>query len=480
MTVLKKTITLTVTLFLMLIIPMSAFSITIKKEQEIAKRFIEQVKAHYVIINDPEISDYITSLGEKILTSYPEQPFPYHFYVIKHDTFNAFAGPGGHIFIHSGLFEAMENEEELAGIIGHEISHVSCRHISERLDLQNKLKLSTIAGIAAGIFLGIYGDPAAGTALTVGAMAGGPAITLAYSREDEMQADKVGLKYLNQSGYSGKGLIRSLSKIRGRQWFGKDQIPVYMNTHPALEDRMSYISNWVDTNEEKKLSQSKSSFEFNLAHVKLTAGYGLIASAEQIYKNRLRKNPDDFYANYGYGIVLSRSGQYKEAIKYVNKTLEKKAFHTGILQTLGQIYFQNGDFVKARNVFAGILSIEPDNFTASLYYSKSLAECGALDEALDAIKNYAVEDIGKIKAFYCIADIYSRKKRLADSYYYLGLYYSGKKDIPNALVQFKMALSKEKNPEKKSKIKARLDKLKKRKIKKEPPENKKSGKNNPA
>ena len=476
MTVSKKTFLLIIALHLILIFPASAFSITIKKEQEIAKKFIEQVKAHYIIIEDPEISGYIAGLGEKILSNFPEQPFTYHFYVIKHDTFNAFAGPGGHIFIHSGLFEAMESEAELAGIIGHEISHVSCRHISDRLDLQNKLQLSTIAGIAAGIFLGIYGDPAAGTALTVGAMAGGPALTLAYSRDDEMQADRIGLKYLNMSGYSGQGLVRSLTKIRSRQWFGKDQIPVYMNTHPALEDRMSYISNWVDTNEKEGIFNTENSFDFNLAHAKLTAGYGLISKAKQGFKGQLNKNPEDFFANYGYGIVLSRSGHYKDAVKYLNKALEQRAFHTGILRTLGLVYFQNGDYIKAKNVFAGILSMEPDNFKASLYYSKSLAESGELNKAIDAIKNYAVEEIGKIKAFYCLADIYSRQKRFADSYYYLGLYYAGKADFTNARIQFEMALSKEKDPVKKTKIKTRLDKLKKKKRKKEPSEQQKSGK----
>ncbi len=452
-----------IALFLIVLQPFTSFAITIKKEQEIAKGFIEKVKTYYTIIDDPEITGYMKGLGEKLLAQYPEQPFTYHLYVVKHDAFNAFAGPGGHIFIHSGLFEAIEKEEDLAGIIGHEISHVSCRHISERLDLQDKIKLSTIAGIAAGIFLGIYGDPTAGTALTVGAMAGGPAVSLAFSREDEMQADRIGLKYLNAAGFSGRGLIRSLNTLRGQQWFGKDQVPVYMNTHPALEDRMGYINNWVDTNEKHQTFSSENSFEFELAHTKLTATYGNTQKALKLYRKKLDQTPDDFFGNYGYGIALSRTGNTAKAIQFLKTALEKKAFHTGVLQTLGLLYYNSGEFEKSRNVFAGIVSIQPESFTSNLYYSRSLIETGELDKALDTIKNYAVEEIGNIKAFYCLADIYSRKQQFADSYYYLGLYYKGKKDYKNAVNQFTMALSREKDPSKKDKIVAQLNSMKRKK-----------------
>lgn len=454
---------------LTLFYPSTGYSITIKKEEEIAKQFISQIKRHYRIIEEPEVTEYINEIGNKIVSAFPEQPFNYRFYVVRHDTYNAFAGPAGHIFIHSALFEALKNEDELAGILGHEIAHVSCRHISERFEKESKINLGTLAGIAASIFLSIYGDPATGTALLVGSLAGGTSASLAYSREDEMQADRMGLQYLNAAGFSGKGLIRALDVIRSRQWYGKQQIPGYMTTHPALEDRMAYISNWIDANEKGGSFTSENSFGFRLAHTIISAKYGNIAKAKKEFRKVLKKNEKSLLGNYGYGIALARSGKHSEAIGYLKKALEKKAFHTGILNTLGEEYFYTGDYKKAENVFAGVLTMDPGNFEASLYYSRSLIETGKLDEALEVIQKFALEDIGNIKAFYCMADIYSRQNRPADSYYYLGLYYSGIRDRKNAENQFRMALDKENDPAKKDKIKARLKKLSGKKPKKKKP-----------
>lgn len=471
MTTTKQFSVLLFTLAVIFVFSFSAFAITLKEEDDIAKEFISQVKTHYKIVSDPEIADYISDLGEKVLAQYPEQPFKYNFYVIKDDIYNAFAGPGGHIFINSGLFAALDNEEALAGIIGHEISHVACRHISERIDRAGKIGLSTIAGVAAGIFMSIYGDPAAGTALTVGSIAGGQSLSLAYSRKDEIQADRVGLKYLNDAGYSGRGLIDGLTQIRSRQWFGSDQIPVYLTTHPALEDRMSYIKNWVETHEKNRKKPMKSSFEFNMAHTKVVAKYTDIQKANTIFKNKLEQDENDLFANYGYGIILSRTGKYDKAIGYLKRALEKRAFHTGMIETLGRVYFDNGDYKKAKNIFEGILSIDPGNFEYNLIYSRCLAETGELDRAINGLRTFTSEENGKRKAFYYLADIYARKKMMVDSYYYLGLFYKANKDMRNALIQLERALSIVKDPLKKQKITNQLTILKDGKKKKPPKKN---------
>ncbi len=114
--------------------------------------------------------------------------------------------PGGQIFINSGLFEALESEDEIAGIIAHEISHVACRHISQQIEQSKKVGMGTLAGVAAGILLGAAGaGGAAASAAAIGSMAAGQSFVLAHSREDEMQADQRGVDFLTQAGYNPKG-----------------------------------------------------------------------------------------------------------------------------------------------------------------------------------------------------------------------------------------------------------------------------------
>jgi len=200
--------------FFIILLQGLAEGISAKKEQELSEEFLKAVFKRFEIIDDPLIVKYINNIGNRIVATLPPQPFKYHFYVIKEDAYNAFAGPAGHIFIFSGLIEAMDNEEELAGIIGHEISHVVCRHISKRIERSKKISALSLAGIAAGILLGIAGAGEAAQAVMVGSQAAGHSAALAYSREDEMQADEIGLKYLKKAGYNGKELITILQKIK--------------------------------------------------------------------------------------------------------------------------------------------------------------------------------------------------------------------------------------------------------------------------
>ena len=165
-------------------------------------QMLAMIHKYFDIVDDPVVVTYVNKIGDRILSALPQQPFKYHFYVIKEDVYNAFATPAGHIFVYSGLLEAMDEEEELAGILGHEIAHVYCRHISEKIERSKKIGLATLAGIAAGVLLGAGGAGEVGSAVTMGSMAAGQSAELSYSRENETQADQVGLKFITEAGYS--------------------------------------------------------------------------------------------------------------------------------------------------------------------------------------------------------------------------------------------------------------------------------------
>jgi predicted Zn-dependent protease len=219
----------------------------------------------------------------------------------------------------------MDNEEELAGILGHEIAHVACRHISDRIERSEKISMATLAGIAAGILLGVGGVGSVANAVTFGSIAAGQSASLAYSREDERQADQAGLLYLEQAGYSGRGLLKMLNKIRNKQWFGSEQIPTYLKTHPGTEDRMAYIDTWLANNQNTHQSISdapsyKISHGFQKAHMRLITLYGEEKALVNAFEKQLEANPSDPMANYGYGLLLQRTGNRREAASYFKKS----------------------------------------------------------------------------------------------------------------------------------------------------------------
>jgi len=217
--------------------------LTTAEEEDLGREFMRYVRKNLTLIEDPSIVNYVRKVGRRILAQYESLPFEFHCSVVKEEVYNAFAAPAGHVFINSGLLAAMESEEELAGILGHEIAHVLCRHISKRIEQSKKIGWVTLAGMLTGIFLS--GNPEAAGAITTGSMAAGQSLSLMYSREDERQADQVGLKYLNKAGYGGEGLLEMLNKIRKKRWFGSEHIPSYVQTHPAVEERMGYLDTWI-------------------------------------------------------------------------------------------------------------------------------------------------------------------------------------------------------------------------------------------
>ncbi|MBW2369030.1 MAG: M48 family metalloprotease, partial [Deltaproteobacteria bacterium] len=163
------------------VLTMPVCAITITDEEKLGRQFIKEVRRYFDLVTDAYIDRYINELGQRLLKAFPPQQLTYHFYVINQPVFNAFAGPGGHVFINSGLLEAMDSDAELAGILGHEIAHVSSRHISQKIGRAGKIQMVTLAGLVAGILLGAGGGGDVASALTVGSLAAGQSLSLAYS-----------------------------------------------------------------------------------------------------------------------------------------------------------------------------------------------------------------------------------------------------------------------------------------------------------
>jgi beta-barrel assembly-enhancing protease len=298
-----------------------ALAISIREEDKLAREFMKYITRQYEFITDPAIVQYVNHVGQKLLAAMPPQPFDYHFYVIKEDVYNAFAIPAGHIFINSGLLAAMESEDELAGILGHEIAHVVCRHLSQRIERSKKIDLATMAGMVAGIFLGATtGDATAMQALTIGSVAAGQTASLAYSRDNESQADQLGLVFITNAGYDPHGLLTALKRIRTKQWFGTQQIPTYMQTHPATEERIVWIDSWTTTHPDAiKKRRPISKEAFKRVNIRLKALYGDPNNVLQEFQTALAHNPSDEDMMYGYGLALAQLGKRDQALEQLKR-----------------------------------------------------------------------------------------------------------------------------------------------------------------
>lgn len=439
--------------------PVSA--ITIKEEKELSREFLAMLKKQLPLIEDPVIVDYVNKVGQKILAVMPQQPFKYQFYVVQQDVYNAFATPAGHIFIYSGLLGAMESEEELAGILAHEICHVTGRHISEKIERSKNANKLALAGMIAGILLGAAGAGDAGMAMVAGSAAGVQSMMLAYSRGDEDEADQIGLTTLYKAGYRGEGMVTMFEKIRSKQWFGADDIPTYVMTHPAVESRIGDVNRRVQ-NFNRKYGQPPlvDPMPFTRMHIRLLGEYGdenvVLHQSRQAYE----KDPDNPLTNYEYGLILGRTGQRQAAIKHLQKALAARPLDGDILTDLGKLYFYEGQYDQAIRVLEGAVGTGSDQPEGLYFIARAYQETGQLDTAvsyferlLDTYPNYtqANFDLGKV---------YSQMGRRGEAFFHLGKYYYGKGDMKKATFQLQKALEFEQDPKPRKEAEALLAEIK--------------------
>ncbi len=439
--------------------PKHAPGITVQEEEEMSREFMKVVLKHFEFIEDPVVVNYLNDIGKKIVSILPPQPFSYRFYVIKEDAFNAFASPAGNIFVNSGLLVVLENEEELAGVLAHEIAHVVSRHISHKIERSKKIGVVTLAGVVAGMLLGAGGAAAAANAVTVGSMAAGQSMALAYSREDEAQADQICLDWLTRAGYSGDGMLSMLKKMRSQQWFGPDQVPTYLRTHPASEERMAFIDTWLEKN--RKRPHPKAPYDFERAHTWMVAMHGDENTALRKFESDVKDNPSNPFTHYGYGLVLAKTGNRKEAAIHLKIALEKRAFDPYILKDLGRIYFLDGNYSEALHILASANSIASSDPEGLFYLGRTQLELGRLDDAANTFEELIKLKSDYTPALYFLGETYGKIGRLDDAHYYLGMYYQKKFNLKTASFHFKRALENESDPGKKAKIEEMLEKIRK-------------------
>jgi predicted Zn-dependent protease len=434
--------------------------ITIKEEEKLGREYMKILTANLQIVDDPMIADYINILGRKLVAAFPQQPFSYNFFVVQEEVYNAFAIPAGNIFIYTGLIAAMESEEELAGILSHEISHVYCRHISQKIDRSKRLNWATMAGVAAGILLGMAGGGEAASAVTVGSMAAGQSAALAYSRADEIQADQIGLEYLAKAGYNGEGLMTVLNKIRAKQWYGTDQIPSYLMTHPAVEDRLAYIDTQLAKRKTKPEPAAGSSFNsFPIVHTKIVALYSDETVALRTFQGAVENKPQDPLGYYGLGLALARSGNREKAIGILQKAQKLNAFSPEILTALGRVYYQDGRYPEALATLEGAVSIATDNAESLFYLGRTQLETGNLKGAEASFSALLKKKPVNRQVFYFLGKTYGRQGNLAEAHYYLGIFQLQKRDFRAARIQFARALEKTQDPTRREEIEKVLKKI---------------------
>jgi predicted Zn-dependent protease len=413
-------------------------SMTVEEERKLGDKLALEIQHNLDMVNDPLVKDYVDEVGRRIEEQAHDGRFRYRFYMFKEEEPNAFAIPGGHIFISSGLIRLVDTEDELAGVIGHETGHSVMRHIDKAMDRAKRLSLLTLAAIIAG---GILSKNANGTgALTAGAMAMAQSLMLKYSRENEYEADQKGIQYLAEAGYDPQGMVNFLKKIARWERYTSPEIPTYLSDHPGTDERIAYLSDTSTTLPKPLRAHPPAAGDLEKIKIRLSLGeMGGVEGISQ-FSSLLGEKPRDVDALYGLGMSYAMVGRTKEAISYLSEALKVSPKDAYILRELGMAYFQAQEVDKALDLLQDAIQTFPHDTSILYYLAQGSEEKGRWDDALSFYQRALESDPKRVEIFYNLGVVYEKKGLLGLSHENFGLYFKEKGQQEAALFHLRKAL----------------------------------------
>lgn len=209
---------------------------SVESEKETGRQIYDQLKEKDAIYKSDTFTRYMNNIGRRLAIYSDWNQIGYRFTILRTFQVNAFALPGGYVFVTRGLLNNVEDEAELAGILAHEIAHVAARHHAKQKQLQLASLFATVAMAGAG-----------GAGAAQGGLMAGQMTQLGYSRAHERQADRLGLEYTTRAGYDPRGLIQFLKTLRSLQDRIPDRQLLFLQTHPFLGDRIQNARMNIDS-----------------------------------------------------------------------------------------------------------------------------------------------------------------------------------------------------------------------------------------
>ena len=213
----------------------AACGVSTQQEVQMGQQYASQINAQLPIVSDPEINRYINVLGDSLARLSDDRNLDWHFYVVDSKEVNAFAVPGGFVYVNRGLIERAGNMSELAGVLGHEIAHVTERHSIKQME---KAQTANVGVTLGCILLRACTDQLSQTAINV---AGG-ALFARFSRQDENEADEKAVEYTVRANISPKGMPSMFEKLLEERRRRPGGVEAWFATHPLEEDRIAHTN----------------------------------------------------------------------------------------------------------------------------------------------------------------------------------------------------------------------------------------------
>ncbi|MFP8967187.1 M48 family metalloprotease [Pokkaliibacter sp. CJK22405] len=356
----------------------SSSAVSISDENRIGDYMLRQLQGSGQTLNDPALDNYLSELIYD-LAPYAQLPDPnVHVLVMRSTQLNAFAIPGGLIGVNAGLLKYVDNQDQLASVLAHELSHLSLRHYAQQVTQQEKERPFWIASMVASAVLGIAAGAQAGGAAISSSMAAQDGHALTYSRMHEEEADRRGLSVMAAAGFDPEAMPEMLKKLE-HDFNSNTTVPEFLLTHPLTQNRVADA-------EARAAQYPQKSDPVDPRFLMMQARANVLANkaSQQIlnyYRSRVANLPDNAGAHYGYALTELERKEGNNAASSI-KWLETHQSNDLSVQTLRARYLeQTGKPEQGLDVLNTYWGIFPGNLIIGTELARMQEEHGHLEDA---------------------------------------------------------------------------------------------------
>ena len=369
-------------------------TINIEREMNLGRAVYERILASGLVEADPLLDRYINDLGFRLLAGIDNRVRDYRFFIVRDDSVNAFALPGGFIGVNRGLIHYARSQHQLASVMAHEIAHVRLRHGLDMMQRGSEVNTATLLTMLAGLLLGGV-DSQLGSAVVFGGVAGGQQAMVNFTRENEYEADRIGIDLMYKAGFDTNGMVEFFSimtRLSGSSEIGNIE---YLRTHPLGNNRVAEAIGRV-RNHEPGSDQ--------VDHYLLFKDYLRYVSSDHLSSGG---------SDYLRALAAMKSATYDRADRLLDALYREN--NENIWYAIA--YAENLEYLHrlddAESVYRHLLRIFPDDYVTSMRLLDLLNRQGRYQAALEIARRLEIEYPQQQRIYFALSEIYKSLQRPA-------------------------------------------------------------------
>ncbi len=388
-------------------------SLNLKNEYDLGLGLYERLKQGGYLIEDPLLSRYLSDIGESLLAQLELRVRDYHFFLVKSNSVNAFAAPGGFIGVNAGLIAMTHNEDELASVIAHEIAHVELRHTMQMIEKSKTWNTLSALSILAAILLSSQ-DPEAASAMIYGGAAGSSQAIVNFTRSNEYEADRVGIELINKSQYNPEAMADFMLLLQQKEQSGAVANIEYIRTHPISSNRVAEIRARVKNAETGNIKKTKYFSRYSEFKDYLSYIYPSPRSAQQ---------QSEFYK----ALTLMKNGLILEAGQRLSLLREKDPDSIWVSYAQAESLVFQAKYEEALNIYQSLMQLYPDDLAITIKLVNTLIQLQQYDKALEYAQRVLIQNEQRPESYQMLVKLYKfldqpNLQQLAEADYH---WYSG-------------------------------------------------------